>query len=177
MPIGNISSVMQRGILSHDEAAKLPYSHESVADESVQMRRSRVHRFANLYFHARNPMMYKLRFQNKKVCVLAVDVRVMSLPDVRLTDMNAAKSMARFFPVWQWQSLDFDMILARSWLDEDETRLRDKKARRCAEILIPDHVPPSYITHAYVQDGADAELLRQQGFTLPIIPDPDLFFL
>ena len=91
--------------------------------------------------------------------------------------MNAAKSMARFFPVWQWQLLDFDMIMARSWQDEDETRLRDKKARRCAEILIPDRVPPSYITHAYVQDGTDAELLRQQGFTLPVILDPDLFFL
>lgn len=177
MPIGNISSVMQRGILSHNEASKLPHAHESVADEEVQLRRARVHHFANLYFHARNPMMYKLRFQSRRICVLAVDFRVLSLPDVRLTDMNAAKSMARFFPVWQWQSLDFDMILARSWQDEDENRMRDKKARRCAEILIPNHVPPSYITHAYVQDSTEAEFLRQQGFDLPIILEPDLFFL
>ena len=65
MPIDNINSVMTHGILSHERAAKLP--HRSVALQPVQDRRDqkqvpgglKLHQYANLYFHARNPMLYK----------------------------------------------------------------------------------------------------------------------
>lgn len=65
-PIENLDSILGRGILSHNRAARL--EHRSVALESVQdIRRgksvpggSTLHSYANLYFHARNPMMYRL---------------------------------------------------------------------------------------------------------------------
>ena len=65
MPIANLASVMNHGILSHERAAKRP--HRSVALQPVQDKRDKkqvpgglkLHQYANLYFHARNPMMYK----------------------------------------------------------------------------------------------------------------------
>lgn len=55
MPIGNITSVQQNGILSHELAAKLP--HHSVAMQVIQDKRDqksvpgglKLHQYANLY--------------------------------------------------------------------------------------------------------------------------------
>ncbi|MGH2618519.1 MAG: DarT ssDNA thymidine ADP-ribosyltransferase family protein, partial [Thermomicrobiales bacterium] len=63
-PRANLDSIRVHGILSHARAAVLP--HVSIANESVQhyLRNKRLpsgrmlHEYANLYFHARNPMMY-----------------------------------------------------------------------------------------------------------------------
>ena len=65
-PIANVASILERGILSHISATRI--KHDSVADESVQERRSRVqvqgktrlHHYVNLYLNARNPMLYRL---------------------------------------------------------------------------------------------------------------------
>ena len=67
---------MQRGILSYRQAAKQCPKHASVADVVVQGRRDEVHRYANLYFHARNPMMYRLKDRAHQLCVLAVDITI-----------------------------------------------------------------------------------------------------
>lgn len=78
MPIANAHSVMTNGILSHEQAAKL--AHRSVAMAEIQDRRDKVHvpgglrlhQYANLYFHARNPMMFKRKDQAGSLCVLRV---------------------------------------------------------------------------------------------------------
>lgn len=65
MPIKNIPSVLQYGILSYEHATNMP--HHSVAMSEIQSRRDdvcipngmRLHEYANVYFDARNPMLYK----------------------------------------------------------------------------------------------------------------------
>ena len=60
MPIGNGPSVLQHGLLSHEEAAKL--KHHTVAMQAIQDLRDvkavpgglKLHQYANMYFHARN---------------------------------------------------------------------------------------------------------------------------
>ena len=79
MPFRNISSVLSLGILSNFLAEKLP--HVSVAMNEVQSRRDKVnvpngmplHQYANLYFDARNPMMYKR--QDEDICVLKIKTK------------------------------------------------------------------------------------------------------
>ena len=176
MPICNIPSVMERGILSHNEMVKLQIPHQSVANEEVQRRRTHVHPYANLYFDARNPMMYALKENGVKICVLAVDVKIMSREGVLLTDMNAAKSMVRYYSVYQWPMLDFDKILARYWNDDDENIKMLKKAYRCAEVLVPACIPYDYVTHAYVCNEEDKKLLLATGFDKLVKIQPDLFF-
>ncbi len=76
MPLDNIPSVLEHGILSYERAAKL--KHHSVAMPEVQDLRDKkqvprglkLHQYANLYFHARNPMLYKRK--NEDICVLRI---------------------------------------------------------------------------------------------------------
>src|ERR1700749_1002469 len=116
MPIANVSSVMDRGVLSFDRASAL--HHASVAMQPVQDRRDRksvpgglrLHQYANLYFHARNPMLFKRR--NEDVCVLKVSTDVLALPGVVITDCNASSDYVRYLAPSQWALLNFDDIYA-----------------------------------------------------------------
>ena len=182
MPIENIPSVMQRGILSHERAEKLP--HRSVAMQEMQDRRDlkhvpgglKLHQYANLYFHARNPMLYKRQAEFSHLCVLQVSTTVLSLPHVVITDRNAAADFPLFLPPSQWRRLDFDEILSMDWRDQDQFAYFRKKSRKCAEVLVPHVVEPRFITGARVID----QKARAKVFTLTsdlaVTIDPVLFF-
>ncbi|MBN9547238.1 MAG: DUF4433 domain-containing protein [Alphaproteobacteria bacterium] len=81
----NIPSILAQGILSHERASKLP--HHSIALQPVQDKRDlttipggrRLHQYANLYFHARNPMMYKRRGEAPTTCVRRISTAVFSI--------------------------------------------------------------------------------------------------
>lgn len=181
MPIGNIASVMHHGILSHEQAAKLP--HHSVAMQEIQDRRDqkavpnglRLHQYANLYFHARNPMLFKRR--NEEVCVLTLSTMVFGLPAVVITDQNAASDYARFLSPTQWRVLEFDDIFSLDWRHpDDEYRYYRHKSRKCAEVLVPRKVSANLITGAYSPDNATRDSLKRTGFSLPITVNPNFFF-
>lgn len=135
----------------------------------------RLHQYANLYFHARNPMLSARRHED--VCVLRIAVQVLALPGAVITDQNAASNYVRFYAPSQWHLLDFNDIFAREWTHPDD-QIREwwHKSRRCAEVLIPGHVAPDHITGALVVDDAALDKLAQAGFTLPIVVNPDFYF-
>ena len=121
MPIANIPSVIERGILSYERAAKL--QHRSVAMQPVQDKRDqkhvpgglRLHHYANLYFDARNPMMFKRRGEADSLCVLRVSTAVLGVGGTVLSDQNAASDYARFLHPRQWRALNFDDIYSMDW--------------------------------------------------------------
>ncbi len=92
-PIENLPSIFKRGILSHKLAKKIP--HRSVAMEEIQDRRKikvvprgrPLHEYVNLYFDARNPMLYKRRDQHLAICVLKIDPKVMKPAWVALVEI------------------------------------------------------------------------------------------
>ena len=63
-PINNMRSILKNGVLSHKLAKDI--EHDSIAAPEIQDLRAksigpqgaRLHDYVNLYFHARNPMMY-----------------------------------------------------------------------------------------------------------------------
>ena len=77
--IDNISSICDNGILSHRQAGEL--SHISVASTEVQEKRAKkiipggraLHEYVNLYFDARNPMLYVLQDKHADLCILKID--------------------------------------------------------------------------------------------------------
>lgn len=183
MPIANIGSVMTHGILSYERAAKL--AHHSVALQPVQERRDqkqvpgglKLHQYANLYFHARNPMLYKRLAEAKKLCVLRVSTKVLTLRGVVITDQNAASNYVRFLAPTQWQQLQWDDIFAMDWNHpEDQIAGWRHKSRKCAEVLVPHAVEPQFLSGAYVIDDAASARLREAGFHLQVVVDPVLFF-
>lgn len=183
MPIDNIGSVIAHGILSYERAARLP--HRSVAMQPVQDRRDkkqvpgglRLHQYASLYFHARNPMLYKRLAEAQTLCVLSVSLDVLDVDGTVISDQNAASDYARFLAPSQWELLDFEAILAMNWTHPgDQIAEWRHKSRKCAEVLVPGAVDPRMILSAYVVDRAAENRLRRAGFVLPIAVNPVLFF-
>lgn len=183
MPIVNVPSVMRHGVLSHEHAAKL--THHSIALQAVQDKRDqkhvpgglKLHQYANLYFHARNPMMYKRKNEAPGLCVLRISLDVLNLSGTVITDQNAASDYVRFLHPRQWKELAFDDIFATSWVHQgDPIAYFRHKARMCAEVLVQKLVPPSFIVGAYVTDAASNTKLAGVGFGLPVTLNPMLFF-
>ncbi len=184
MPISNMTSVMQHGLLSHARASQLNHADISLAE--IQDRRDtksipqgrKLHEYANVYFHARNPMMSKRRDEAQNLCVLRVSNEILNIPNVVVTDQNAASDYARFLAPDQMNrfTLDLDLIYASDWRHNDKISYWRHKSRKCAEVLVPDMIPVEYIFGVYVVNPQSAALLHQVGCHLPAEINSDLFF-
>ena len=183
MPINNIPSIMTNGILSHEQAKKFP--HLSVADLDVQDRRDRVvlpngsqlHYYTNLYFSFWNPMLSRIRDKNEEICILGIAASVLDLAGCAITDRNAATALARFYsPQEGLRELNHKRIHATNWYTEDVYQLRDNRAVKCAEVLIPERVAPEYIMGAYVVSESAKDTLLSKGFDKTIIVKSSNFF-
>lgn len=189
-PHENLPTLLRYGIQSHRRAAmgrkKGILQPVSVAMSEVQDIREGVrvpggrelHEYANLYFCARNPMMYKLKERHLELCVLKINCAVLDIAEAVVTDMNTAKSICRFAPASnELLLINRAMVFAEDWRHpSDPIAYIRHKAIKCAEALIPDQVPPDYITGAYVSCAAAAAKLNSTTPSLPTIIDSHLFF-
>jgi len=183
MPIGNLPSVLEYGLLSYERAAKL--EHASVAMQPVQDRRDqkrvprglRLHQYANLYFHARNPMLFKRLAEAPHLCVLSVSTDVLELDGTVITDCNAASDWVRFLHPRQWSLVNFDDVFAADWRHPgNPPRYYQHKSRKCAEVLVPHRISPEYLIGARVIDQAARARATTQTCELTVTVDPVLFF-
>lgn len=183
MPIKNIPSVIQHGILSFDKTYSLP--HKSIALSSVQDRRDnvhipnggRLHSYANLYFTYHNPMLYKRQDEAQDICILAIDQSVLNIEGCVLSDKNAASNMVRFYsPEEGIRNINFDLVFAQNWNDQNPYAKSFKSASKCAEILIPACIPYEYIVGACVVNKENEENLKQLGFDKNITVNPKVFY-
>ena len=182
--VANVPSIMKHGILSNKLSQRLP--HDSVAEPGVQERRKNklipgarpLHDYANLYFDAHNPMLSKRRDQNDRICVLRVATDVLDLPDVIISDCNAASSWVSFLPVVDGlKAIKRDRVFAQYWKHPEE--LFDEwshKAEKCAEVLVPDRVEARFITGAYVANASTLERFQRLGTALSVCVKSDIFF-
>jgi hypothetical protein len=182
MPLANLPSVLKLGILSYERAAKI--DHSSTAMIEVQDRRDkkrvpgglRLHQYANLYFHARNPMLFKRRADSTKLCVLRVSLEVIDLEGVVITDRNAASDWVRFLHPRQSHLLNFDAIFAMDWRHpNDEIAYYRHRSEKCAEVLVPHVVEPRFLLGAYVVDNDVCKEFRGLC-ALPVIVEGSMFF-
>ena len=183
MPIVNIQSVLTHGILSHEACSKLSHADVSLAD--VQDKRDKkqvpgglmLHQYSNLYFDARNPMMFKRRMYAQQLCVLRVSTDVLQLQGTVITDQNAASNYVRFLAPNYLNFLDFDMIFAEDWRHPgDQIAQWRHSSRKAAEVLVPGCIETKYILGAYVLNSISENNMRNQGFTQPIEILPKIFF-
>ena len=183
MPIANIASVLAYGIVCYKEATRL--AHEDVSMQVIQERRAKVqvpqglrlHQYANLYFHARNPMLYARQDQVESLCILRVSVDVFENDGTVLTDQTASSKYVRFYPPTALDQLPLDQIYAddRRHADDQIAEWRHK-SQRCAEVLVPHKVTTNYIRGAYVVNAEARHQLDRLGFPRPIEINSFLFF-
>jgi hypothetical protein len=183
-PLANVRSIIQRGILSHVRAE--PLKPVSVAAEEIQDRRAKVqvpggrplHQYANLYFHGRNPMLYKRLSQHNDLCVLRVSPDVLDIPDTVIADANASSKYVRFGPSpAALTNVDEELTYAEDWTSSDEIVGFRRKSAKCAEVLVPDTVPSRFIVGAYLSCAMSMQTFRDLAVAIPGQLNAHLFFL
>lgn len=181
--IENIPSIMRSGLLSNERAARI--IHTSIAMNEIQERRDKIrvpnglklHQYANVYFDPHNPMLSARRDQNNDICILKIDCGILDMPGVVVSDRNASSDYASFYsPGIGIEEIDFDLVYARYWTDEDYYVQMEKKSIKCAEVLVPYVIPHEYIMCAAVIDKETAHKLEDVGFNKAIEIVPWIFF-
>ncbi len=184
MPIENIPSVMRHGILSHEQASRL--SHNDISLSDVQERRKiekignlMLHQYANLYFCARNPMLYLRSDQKDSLCILRVSKDMWKCKGVVISDRNAAAyDYVKFYESPKGlHQIDFDLVFAEYWTDTNMFEYWRKKSIKCAEVLVPHCIRPEYIEGAYVANETAKVNLENKRFSKPIAINARMFFV
>ncbi|MCI4330264.1 MAG: DUF4433 domain-containing protein [Thermoplasmata archaeon] len=164
--MADLPSILQRGLLSHNQAAALrPHA---ISDPAVQLRRSRVrvpgglwlHDYVNLYFDSHNPMLSKIRHMNRDLVVLEVSKVVVDLPDVVIADRNAAKEMVRFGTSPQGlEIIDGGIVYKEFWKDPLGDPLEDERRDgiKCSEVLTPSPLLPRFLRGTGIVCSEDAK--------------------
>ena len=182
-PIANVPSILRLGILSHTRAKRM--QHDSVAMEEIQDRRAEIsvpggrklHEYVNLYICARNPMMYKRHAQHQELCVLRISPSVIDIGGVVMTDRNASVGYAKFVAAPHGLSIvDREATFAEYWTDRNPIIECQKKAAKCAEVLVPDRVKSDYITGAYVSCQDAVDRLHALNTSISVSINSRLFF-
>jgi len=182
-PIETVQSILAHGILSHDGAA--PISHLDLSLAEVQeKRRGKIvpnglplHQYANLYFDARNPMMYKLVKNDnpENLCVLRITKDILKIEGIVVADKNASSKYVRFLDANQLNELELDNIYAENWNHPDDKIEYDKhRSLKCAEILVPKKVDPKFIFGAYTVNNQSKD--RLSGLIPNVVVNSNFFF-
>ena len=184
--IENLPSILERGILSHTEIESHNVLYARIYDSDiVNIRQEKctpagksLWQYANLYFQARNPMMYRVVHEvgRQNLAVIAVTPAVLQGQDVLITDGNAANSPTQFYSTSaglkilqeQWQ------IIQNDWWNEED----GSKRKIMAECLVPDKVKPQHIHSLYVADHTVQARVQEivGSNSIPIVPEPHMFF-
>ena len=181
--IDNIPSIMQRGLLSNEKSRKI--KHTSIAMEEVQERRDvkyvpnglGLHQYANVYFDPRNPMLSARRHENENICILKFDCCILDFEGAVVSDRNASSTYAGFYPPEiGLNEIDFKLVYAAYWTDDNYYEYLRKKSIKCAEVLVPYEIPYDYVVCAAVVNQHTKQKLEQVGFDKEIIVMPKLFF-
>lgn len=181
--MSNVPSIMKRGILCHRDAERI--QHATIAMAEIQDKRAKVrvpraqplHNYVNLYLCARNPMLFKRKDQHMDLCVLRVNTNVLDLPEVVITDGNAASDYTRFWPSHEGlPNVSKERVFAEFWTDDDQITEWQKKRTKCAEVLIPGIVEPRFIVGAYVSCSGAFLKFRAIESRLSVTINSHLFF-
>lgn len=193
-PLANLESIFERGILSHNEAT--PHKKEDISNEGVQERRhtkeipaavmgvaKTIHDCANVYLNAKNPMLSARRKQKESLCVLRLKPELMHLPGAVISDRNAATNAAQFYKAVEGvQKVAREILFGKYWsskFNDPATNERNGQIR-CAELLLPTKIHPSYIGGMYVVSEAVKQAViakfPENSCPVEITVHPEFFF-
>jgi len=186
--IDNISSILRRGILSHEHILNDNIPYTPIYNEQIVANRQSIlvpdgrslWSFANLYFQPRNPMLYRVLHERKatEVAIIAVQPVILERPDIYVSNGNAASSASEMLNAVQLKR-ELRQILLNTLNIEWWNDLNGSKRKIMAECLVPDMIDPGLIQAIYVgnRPAKDKVEAGNPEIRLPIIIEPKMFFL
>ena len=187
----NLKSILKKGILSRSQTKENLWTKifkqgiKSIHSEDVVQRRKDTQfrgrslwDYANVYFQARNSMLFsvKEKFGKENIIVLQINSDILNIPSAGITDGNAASQSTNFFEDIDrgLSVLNQNQFDKQYWSDKD-----DSKRTIMAEALVPDQIPKEKILGIFTANQIVADQIRkdQDVGGLNIIPNAYLFFL
>jgi len=190
--IDNVQSILQKGILSHERVENENIKYTPIYNKEIISKRHEIKvpdgrnlwSFANLFFKARNAMLYRVIFDPinpinpNDVIVLGIRKDILNHQDIFVTTGNAASSYSKILPISHLNEvvqIVKDIMKKDYWTDEDGS-----KRKTMAECLVPDSVPPEYVQSIYVVSDEAMDKVKDalQGY-LPLhnfVKEPSIFF-
>jgi len=186
--INNVPSILSKGIYCHQriEAEQIEYT--PIYDEGIVTNRHGIYvsdgrslwDFANFFFQPRNPMLYRVLSEksSKEIAIISVKPNILDRLDIYIATGNAAHSLSEILPYGDGRKklsqILKDTLKVEWWNEADGS-----KRKIMAECLIPNMLSPDSIQTIYVSGHETQEKLEPliRGFNVPVIPEPDMFFL
>ena len=186
--INNLPSILQKGILCHRRIQEEGIDFTPIYDAQIVASRKEktvaegrsLWDFVNLYFQPRNAMLYRVLFfsgvNKEDIIIIGLKSSILEKENIFVTTGNAASPNTEIIP-----SINVKKYLKsiREKTDKEWWASADgSKREMMAECLVPEKIAPEYISEIYVpNDVARSEVKKMSGERIPIIPEPELFFL
>lgn len=185
--IENIPSILSQGILSHRCVEDRGVKYKAIYDAEIvgnrKLKRTpdgrNLWEFANVYFQPRNPMLFRVVHETdpKEIVVLGLQPRVLQTPGSYITNGNAANNATDFYNYEDGMKAIMEIwntISSEWWNSVDGS-----KRKIMAECLVLGVIPPDLIHSIYVSSHQIADKVRGiiSGRGLPVIPEPNMFFI
>lgn len=186
--IDNLSSILEKGILSHIKVLKDKIDFTRIYDEEIVGERKNkrlpdgrsLWDFANLYFQPRNAMLYRVVFFSgvniDDIIIIGIKQSILNREDIFITTGNAASSYTEILSSKEAKKYikSIREKTDREWWSTED----GSKRELMAECLVPECVSPDYISEIYVSNHKALNKVKEIcKRNIPIIPEPELFFL
>ena len=188
-PIANLASILQLGLLSHNEVHKQNLSHVDLSQAEVQSRRANLslyrggpplHDYANLSWHPRNAALLRVVSNADSIGLVVTEFgpEVLSIPGARAVPQHAVSGVlpyanASLGQIWWARQRHLELIQANfpdwdlnSWRGggvdmwgEPTDTNALKKSLLQAEVLLPARISSEYIRRFYVKSPAAVQLV------------------
>jgi len=185
--VKNTKSILEKGILCHKRIEESGIPYERIYNKEVVSRRESITvpdgrslwSFANLFFQARNPMLYTV-VRNKpldEIAVIGVDRSILDRADIFISTGNAAHSQSEIVPASEKKKVLPKIIynINRVYWNEVD----GSKRTIMAECLVPDFVPPQLIRSVYFGDYKAKYKTEEsigKSIDIPFVFVPRMFF-
>ena len=134
--------------------------------------------YANLFFQARNPMLFRVfRKENQPVVVLGLRRDVLNLPGAYISVGNAAAMESEVMPLKEGmhkilKNENWKRIHAKYWHDYD-----GGKRVIMAELLVPNAIPAELIDAIYAPDEDTRKEMEMLHSGKVVMIEPNMFIL
>ena len=184
--IDNITSILKNGILSHQEVENRDLQYTKIYDTGIVSNRKEIKtpegkslwEYSNLYFQARNPMLYRVVCEKSKseIAILAISPTILNNMEAYITTGNAAHGLSMILPSKEKVKVFKELrkvINNEYWNDEDGS-----KRKIMAEFLVPERIDPELIETIYVANNIIADKVKNKiyEYNVDVIPEPNMFF-
>lgn len=184
--VDNVPSILKYGILSHERIISDDIQYEPIYDKGIVEKRQHIEtpegkplwHYANLYFQARNPMLYRVMHEKdiNSIAVVAVGPEILDKLDIFITTGNAAHSQSEILSSGEGRKRLRSIVKdtnIKFWKEQDGS-----KRRIMSECLVPNKVEPDLIHTVYVptKTTKDGIIKGLPYIEIPIVIQPDMFF-